>query len=77
MFYFFPAGDYSVEEFIKLRTVVMVLQVTQFMGNNIINTFLGCFHQLRIERYHTLADRLPHRFRIRLITMAGFGNATP
>ena len=27
-FFFFPTGDYSVEEFIKLRTVVMVLQVT-------------------------------------------------
>ena len=27
-FFFSPTGDYSVEEFIKLRTVVMVLQVT-------------------------------------------------
>ena len=41
VFYLLPARDDRVEEFIKFRAMIMIFQVTQLMGNNIVNAFFS------------------------------------
>jgi len=54
MFNLLPSRNCGVEQFVEPGTVVMVFQMAEFMGYNIINTLFGSFHQISVEGHHAL-----------------------
>ena len=55
----FPTWDDRVQELIKLRAMIMIFQMTQLVGNNIVNTLFRCSDQICIEGYYGIPCLAP------------------